>query len=81
LQQIPDNYHFVNNHARRAPVAIYNVSLGHDDRELVVMYPVTTIPLEDFPPGMRITSVFEGDGATKTFRLPYIKRTKYGAAR
>lgn len=51
-----------------------------DERSLVVMYPVTTIPL-GFPPGMRVTSMFEGDGATKTFRLPYVKKTKYGAAR
>lgn len=28
LQQIPDGYYFVNTHARRAPIAIYNVSFG-----------------------------------------------------
>jgi hypothetical protein len=62
------------------PYPYYSLTEDRDDSSLVVMYPVTTIPL-DFPPGMRITSFFEGDGATKTFRLPYVRRTKHGAAR
>lgn len=51
--------------------------VGEDGAEVVLMYPVTVIPLS-FPQGMQISGVFMGDGVTKTFKLPYVKRSKYG---
>jgi len=62
------------------PYPYFSLSENDGDQSLVVMYPVTLIPLK-FPQGMRIFGIFKGDGVSKSFRLPYLKRSKYGGVR
>lgn len=49
----------------------------NDDQAVVLMYPVTLIPLR-FPQGMKIVGLFTADGVSREFRIPYLKRSKYG---
>jgi hypothetical protein len=58
----------------------YFTFIEGEKAEAVLMYPVTMIPLS-FPPGMRISGIFIGDGVTQTFKLPYVKWSKYGGVR
>jgi len=63
------------------PFPYFTFTEGEGGRaEMVLMYPVTMIPLS-FPPGMRISGTFIGDGVTKTFKVPYLIRSKYGGVR
>jgi len=62
------------------PLPYFSFEKDGEKESTFIMYPVTTIPLT-FPDGMRIHGFFSADGVTKSYKLPYIVRTKYGATR
>ncbi|HYX72365.1 MAG TPA: hypothetical protein VE732_06315 [Nitrososphaera sp.] len=62
------------------PYPYFSFNENDGDQSLVLMYPVTLIPLK-FPQGMRIFGIFKADGVSKTFRIPYLKPSKYGGIR
>ncbi|MEK6284025.1 MAG: hypothetical protein AABN95_27080 [Acidobacteriota bacterium] len=62
------------------PYPYFAFTENDGDQSLALMYPVTLIPLK-FPQGMRIFGIFKADGVSKTFRIPYLKRSKYGGIR
>jgi hypothetical protein len=62
------------------PYPYFSFTENDSDQSLVLMYPVTLIPLK-FPQGMRIFGIFKADGVSKSFRIPYLKRSKYGGIR
>lgn len=61
------------------PYPYFSLTKDHEDTELVMIYPVTLIPLR-FPQGMKINWLSKGDGVSRTFRIPYVKPSKYGRA-
>lgn len=62
------------------PYPYFSFTENDSDQSLVLMYPVTLMPLE-FPQGMRIFGIFKADGVSKSYRIPYLKRSKYGGIR
>jgi hypothetical protein len=62
------------------PYPYFSLTEDHEDTSLVMMYPVTLIPLR-FPQGMNIRWLSKGDGVSRTFRIPYVKPSRYGRAR
>ena len=62
------------------PYPYFDFTENAGDQSLTLMYPVTLIPLK-FPQGMRVMGIFKADGVSKTFRIPYLKPSRYGRVR
>ena len=55
------------------PYPYFSFAEDNSNYSLTLMYPVTLIPLE-FPQKMRVCWISEGDGVSKSFRIPYLKK-------
>lgn len=63
-----------------SPFACLTVSAKDEQPTVSLTYPVLMFPPR-FPQGMLVTSTIHFDGVGKTYKIPYVQRSKYGGVK